>query len=42
MRVIWAELIEALALNDVILVGQSTGGGEVARYIGCHGTARSS
>jgi non-heme chloroperoxidase len=35
-----AELIEALNLNDVVLVGHSTGGGEVARYIGRHGTAR--
>ncbi len=35
-----AELIEALNLRDVILVGHSTGGGEVAHYIGRHGTAR--
>ncbi len=35
-----AALIEALDLRDVILVGFSTGGGEVARYIGRHGTAR--
>lgn len=35
-----AELIEALDLEDVTLVGHSTGGGEVARYIGRHGTAR--
>jgi non-heme chloroperoxidase len=35
-----AALIEALDLNDVTLVGHSTGGGEVARYIGRHGTAR--
>jgi len=28
------------ALNDVTLVGHSTGGGEVARYIGRHGTRR--
>jgi non-heme chloroperoxidase len=33
-------VIEALDLNDVTLVGHSTGGGEVARYIGRHGTAR--
>jgi non-heme chloroperoxidase len=33
-------LIEALDLNDVTLVGHSTGGGEVARYIGRHGTKR--
>ncbi|GAA3841049.1 alpha/beta fold hydrolase [Streptomyces phyllanthi] len=35
-----AELIEALNLSDVILVGHSTGGGEVVRYMGRHGTAR--
>ncbi|MFC4033198.1 alpha/beta fold hydrolase [Streptomyces polygonati] len=35
-----SELIEALDLRDVILVGHSTGGGEVARYIGRHGTGR--
>ena len=35
-----AELIEQLDLKDVILVGHSTGGGEVTRYIGRHGTAR--
>ena len=35
-----AALIEALDLHDVILVGHSTGGGEVARYVGRHGTAR--
>ena len=29
-----AELIEALDLHDVVLVGHSTGGGEVTRYIG--------
>jgi non-heme chloroperoxidase len=33
-------LIEALDLNDATLVGHSTGGGEVARYIGRHGTKR--
>ena len=33
-----AELIEALDLHDVVLAGRSTGGGEVTRYIGCHGT----
>ena len=33
-------LIEALDLSDVVLVGFSTGGGEVARYIGRHGTSR--
>lgn len=35
-----ATLIEALDLRDAILVGHSTGGGEVARYIGRHGTDR--
>lgn len=35
-----AELIEALDLRDIAMVGHSTGGGEVARYIGRHGTAR--
>jgi non-heme chloroperoxidase len=35
-----AQLIEALDLRDVILVGHSTGGGEVTRYIGRHGTSR--
>lgn len=33
-------LMEALDLRDVTLVGHSTGGGEVARYIGRHGTFR--
>jgi len=35
-----AAVIEALDLKDVTLVGHSTGGGEVARYIGRHGTER--
>ena len=35
-----AELIESLDLKDLILVGHSTGGGEVAHYIGRHGTSR--
>lgn len=35
-----AELTEALDLEDAIHVGHSTGGGEVARYIGRHGTSR--
>jgi non-heme chloroperoxidase len=35
-----ATLIDELDLRDVTLVGFSTGGGEVARYIGRHGTAR--
>lgn len=33
-------LLEQLDLNDVTLVGHSTGGGEVTRYIGRHGTGR--
>jgi non-heme chloroperoxidase len=35
-----AELIEQLDLRDIILVGHSTGGGEVTRYVGRHGTSR--
>jgi non-heme chloroperoxidase len=35
-----AGLIEVLNLKGVVLVGHSTGGGEVARYIGRHGTGR--
>src|SRR5216684_816678 len=35
-----AALVEALELKDAIHVGHSTGGGEVARYIGRHGTKR--
>lgn len=35
-----AVLIVALDLRDVTVVGHSTGGGEVARYIGRHGTER--
>ena len=35
-----AELTEALDLKDAIHVGHSTGGGEVVRYIGRHGTSR--
>src|SRR5689334_5144158 len=35
-----AAVIEALDLRDVTVVGHSTGGGEVARYIGRHGTDR--
>jgi non-heme chloroperoxidase len=33
-----ADLVEALELRNAIHVGHSTGGGEVARYIGRHGT----
>ena len=35
-----ANLIEALNLREATLVGHSTGGGEVARYIGRHGSKR--
>ena len=35
-----AELIENLDLKNAVLVGHSTGGGEVARYIGRHGSKR--
>jgi non-heme chloroperoxidase len=34
------QLLDALDLNGAILVGHSTGGGEVARYIGRNGSAR--
>ncbi|UCI05139.1 alpha/beta fold hydrolase [Mesorhizobium sp. B1-1-8] len=33
-------VLEALDLENAMMVGHSTGGGEVARYIGRHGTAR--
>ncbi|WP_433385806.1 alpha/beta fold hydrolase [Actinoplanes sp. CA-142083] len=35
-----AAVIDALDLRDITLVGFSTGGGEVARYVGRHGTSR--
>jgi len=35
-----AELFEKLDLKDAIMVGHSTGGGEVARYLGRHGSKR--
>ncbi|WP_227470264.1 alpha/beta fold hydrolase [Massilia sp. YMA4] len=35
-----AQVIEALDLHKAVLVGFSTGGGEVARYVGRHGTRR--
>jgi len=35
-----AQLIEALDLHGAVLVGHSTGGGEVTRYLGRHGTSR--
>jgi non-heme chloroperoxidase len=35
-----AAVIEALDLRDVVLVGHSTGGGEVVRYVARHGSTR--
>lgn len=35
-----AELIEHLDLRDAVLVGHSTGGGEVVRYLARHGSSR--
>lgn len=35
-----AQVIEALDLKNAVLIGFSTGGGEVARYVGRHGTRR--
>jgi non-heme chloroperoxidase len=35
-----ADLMDALDVKDATMVGHSTGGGEVARYIGRHGTKR--
>lgn len=35
-----AEIVQALDLRNAVHVGHSTGGGEVARYIGRHGTER--
>jgi non-heme chloroperoxidase len=35
-----ATLMDAFDLNDAILVGHSTGGGEVTRYLGRHGSKR--
>jgi non-heme chloroperoxidase len=35
-----AQLVETLGLSNAVHVGHSTGGGEVARYIGRHGTRR--
>jgi non-heme chloroperoxidase len=33
-------VIESLDLNNIVLVGHSTGGGEITRYVGRHGTSR--
>lgn len=35
-----AELMNKLDIKDAVMVGHSTGGGEVTRYIGRHGTKR--
>jgi non-heme chloroperoxidase len=35
-----ASVINELDLRDIVLVGHSTGGGEITRYIGRHGTSR--
>jgi non-heme chloroperoxidase len=35
-----AELLAALDVRDAVMIGHSTGGGEVTRYIGRHGTSR--
>jgi non-heme chloroperoxidase len=35
-----AQLFEKLDIKDAVMVGHSTGGGEVARYLGRHGTKR--
>jgi non-heme chloroperoxidase len=35
-----AQLIEALSLKDISMFGFSTGGGEITRYVGRHGTGR--
>jgi non-heme chloroperoxidase len=35
-----AQLFDALDLKNAVMIGHSTGGGEVARYIGRHGTRR--
>jgi non-heme chloroperoxidase len=35
-----AELVQALELRDAVHIGHSTGGGEVTRYLGRHGTGR--
>ena len=35
-----AAVLEALDLNNVTLIGHSTGGGEVTRYVGRHGSKR--
>jgi len=34
------QVLDAMDLHDVVLVGHSTGGGEITRYVGRHGTSR--
>jgi non-heme chloroperoxidase len=36
----FAELLEHLDLHDAVIAGHSTGGGEIARYLGRHGESR--
>ena len=36
----WAELLNFLEVRQVTLLGHSTGGGEVVRYLGRHGSSR--
>ena len=40
MPMTWRQLLDHLDVKDATMVGFSTGGGEVARYIGRHGTKR--
>lgn len=35
-----ATLLETLDINGATMIGHSTGGGELARYVGRHGTSR--
>ena len=39
-RTIWRSYLKKLDLKNAIMVGHSTGGGEVARYLGRHGGKR--
>ena len=40
MRMIWRRFSKISICKDAIIMGHSTGGGEVARYLGRHGTKR--
>ena len=40
MRTIWRRYSKSSTSSNAIMVGHSTGGGEVARYLGRHGAAR--